>query len=84
MLERQTNVYTNERVAQEFRTFREAVKESGTVKNVLGGYQKRKLQFTILGRFATIIFLFYLHRPKMRANFLLMMFLQDQTMQGCG
>ena len=36
MSQRQTNINMNERVAQQFRTFRAAVKASGTVTNVLG------------------------------------------------
>ena len=39
MSEHQTNMYINERVALEFRTFRAAVKASGEVTNVLGWYQ---------------------------------------------
>ena len=49
-------MYINERVAQDFWTFRAAMKASGTVTNVLGWYQERKLQFPILARFDTIIF----------------------------
>ena len=54
--EQQTNMYMNERVAQEFRMFWAAVKASGTVTNVLGWYQEIKLQFPMLARFATMIF----------------------------
>ena len=32
------------------------MKESGTVTDALGWYQERKLQFTMLARFSTIIF----------------------------
>ena len=39
MPERQNNMYMNERVAQEFRTFWAALKASGTVAVVLGWYQ---------------------------------------------
>ena len=56
MLEQQNNMYMNERVAQEFRKFWADVKASGTVNDVLGWYQEIKLQFTILARFATMIF----------------------------
>ena len=56
MPERQTNLYIDERLAQEFRTFLEAAKESGTVKDFLGWYQERKLQFPMLTRFSTMIF----------------------------
>ena len=56
MSEQQTNMYMNERVAQEFRMFWAAVKASGTVTNVLGWYQEIKLQFPMLARFATMIF----------------------------
>ena len=46
----------NERVDQEFWTFRAAVKASRKVTNVLGWHQERKTQFTMLARFATMIF----------------------------
>ena len=39
MSEQQTNIYMNDRISQEFRTFWAAVKASGTVTNVLGWYQ---------------------------------------------
>ena len=39
MYQKQTNMYMNERLAQEFRAFWEAMKASGTVTDVLGWYQ---------------------------------------------
>ena len=51
MSEHQTNMYMNERVAQDFRTLRAVVKESGTVTNVLGWYQEIKLHFFMLAWF---------------------------------
>ena len=56
MLDQQTNMYTNESVAQEFRTFWESVKAIGTVNKVLGWYQKTKLQSTMLALFTTMVF----------------------------
>ena len=56
MSERQTNIYMNDRVAQEFRTFGSAVKAGRTVTDILGWYQERKLHFPMLARFATMIF----------------------------
>ena len=56
MLEQQTSIYMNEIIAQEFWTFREAAKASGTVTDVLGWYQERNLNFPMLTWFATMIF----------------------------
>ena len=56
MLERQTNMYMNEMKYQDFRNFISATKASVKVTNVIGWYQERKLQFSILARFATMIF----------------------------
>ena len=49
-------MYMNEMVAQEFRTFWEAVKATGTVTHVLGWYQERKIHLPMITRFATTIF----------------------------
>ena len=56
MSEQKTNMYMNQRVSQDFWAFRSAVKASGTVTDVLGWYQERKLQFPMLARFSTMIF----------------------------
>ena len=45
-------------MAQEFQNFWAAVKASGTVTNILGWYQEIKLQFSMLARFAIMIFAF--------------------------
>ena len=50
------NMYMNERLDQEFWTFRSSVKASGTVTDVLGWYQDRKFQFPMLVQFATMVF----------------------------
>ena len=56
MSERQTDMYINERLAQELWTFKAAVNASGAVTYVLGWYQEIQLHFSMLVRFATIIF----------------------------
>ena len=56
MSEQQTNMCMNDRVGQEFRTFRTSVNSIGKVTNILGWYQERQLQFTILAWFSTLIF----------------------------
>ena len=49
-------MYMNERVDQELYTFWEAVRENGTVTDVIRWYQERKIQFPMIVRFATMIF----------------------------
>ena len=56
MSEQQTNMCMNDRVGQEFRTFRTSVNSIGKVTNILEWYQERKLQFTMLAWFSTLIF----------------------------
>ena len=56
MLERQTDMYMNERLAQEFLTFQASVKSSGTATNVLWWYQEIQLQFHMLALLSTMIF----------------------------
>ena len=67
MSEHQTNIYMNERVSQEFRTFQEAVNSSWTLTDFLGWYQGKKSSFS-----CSRILIFCLHRPKMRGTFLLL------------
>ena len=82
MSEQQTNMYMNDRLAQEFQTFWSDVKTSGKVTDVLGWYQERKLQFPMLARFATMVFPIPPSQAENRGTFLLLVCLQNQTVQG--
>ena len=82
MSERQTNMYMNERAAQEFRTLLKDVKSSGTVTDVLWWYWERKIQFPTIARFSTMIFDIPPSQAKNERDFLLLVCLKYQTVQG--